>query len=126
MTARGQVTCPEALLAGHAPKRGKNSKPYVARLGDDAQADDTLRHAHELNAQDSSTEEFLFQTTMRLAEKSQKQHQYSNAMRDFDEAAKLRPHALEPHPSMAEIYAREGKPTKAEEEQKQANRRSGK
>jgi Tfp pilus assembly protein PilF len=68
----------------------------------------------------------LFETTVKLGEKGQKERQYSTALRYFEEAAKLRPHAPEPHRGMAEVYTREGKPSQAAEEQKEANRLSGK
>jgi tetratricopeptide (TPR) repeat protein len=98
----------------------------LAKLGDDPRAYETLHHAIELNPQDSSTADLLFETTVKLGEKSQKERQYSSALRYFEEAAKLQPRAPEPHRGMAEVYAREGKPARAAGEQKEADRLSGK
>jgi Flp pilus assembly protein TadD len=96
----------------------------LARLGEDAQAYDVLQHARQLNPQDSSTADFLYFTTLKLAEKDEKARQYSNALRYYNEAAKLRPQDPEPHRNLAEIYAKTGKPEQAAQEKQEADRLS--
>lgn len=98
----------------------------LAKIGEDEKAYEVLRHARQLNPQDSSTADVLYATTLKLAEKSEKLHQNSNALRYFGEATKLRPKDPEPHRSMAEIYAHVGKPEQAAAERQQAERLSGK
>jgi len=98
----------------------------LAKLGDDAQAYETLRHARQLKPDDAGTTDLLYVTALKLGKKSEEARQYSSALRYLEEATELRPQDPEPHRSMAEIYARTGKPAKSAEEQKKADRLSGK
>ncbi len=94
----------------------------LAKLGEDIRAYEVLRHALQLNSQDPSTADLLYATTVKLAEKDRKARNYADALRYYDEAAKLRPQDPEPHRSMAEIYAETGRPAQAAEEKQQAER----
>ena len=94
----------------------------LAKLGEDAQAYEVLQHARQLNPQDSSTADFLYATTLKLAEKDEKARQYPNALRYYNEAAKLRPQDPEPHRNMAEIYTKTGRPEQAAQEKQEADR----
>jgi len=94
----------------------------LLKLGEDQQAYQTLRHAHQLNAEDSGTVDLLYSTTLELARKSQGGRHYSDSFRYFQEAAKLRPEEPEPHRGMAEIYRLTGRPTQATAEQEEADR----
>jgi tetratricopeptide (TPR) repeat protein len=80
----------------------------LLKLGQDVPAYQTLRHAHELNPQDSGTESLLYSMTIGLARKSQTDQQYSDSLHYFQEAAKLRPSDPEPHLHRAEIYTLTG------------------
>ncbi len=93
----------------------------LVKLGENEQAYDVLRHARQLNPQDSSTADLLYGTTLNLAKKSQAARQYSGALRYFEEAAKLRPQDPEPHRGMAEIYSHMRKPAQAAAERQQAD-----
>lgn len=94
----------------------------LVKLGDHDQAYNVLRHARQLNPQDSSTTDLLYVTTLKLAEKSQAARQDSSALHYFEEAAKLRPQDPEPHRAMAEIYTHTGKPAQAAAERQEADR----
>jgi tetratricopeptide (TPR) repeat protein len=98
----------------------------LVKLGDDRQAYETLRHARTLKPDDAATVDLLYQTELKLATKSEEVRQYDNALRYLEEATELRPQDPAPHRSMAEIYARTGKPAQSAEEQKKADRLSGK
>jgi Flp pilus assembly protein TadD len=94
----------------------------LSKLGDDLQAYQSLRHAHELNAQDAATGDLLFLTGLSLARKAQSARQYSDSLRYLDEIAKLRPQEPEPHRIMAEIYKATGRSVQAAKEQREADR----
>ena len=94
----------------------------LAKLGEDLPAYQALRHAHQLNSEDSATADLLYVTTLGLARKSQGARQYSDSLRYFEEAAKLRPGEPEPHRHMAEIYTLTGRPAQATAEQQEADR----
>jgi tetratricopeptide (TPR) repeat protein len=94
----------------------------LVKLGEQEQAVEVLRHAHELNPQDSSTGDLLYATTLKLAEKNQVAQQHSDALRYYEEAAKLRPDTPEPHRGMAETYAQMGKSAQAATERQEADR----
>ncbi len=94
----------------------------LSKLGEDLAAYQTLRHAHQLNAEDSGTADLLYSATLELARKSQSGRQYSDSFRYFEEAAKLRPQEPEPHRGMAEIYRLTGRPAQATAEQEEADR----
>jgi len=98
----------------------------LVKLGEDAQAYATLRHAQRLNPQDSATADLLYVTAMKLAEQGEKAKHYSNALEYLAEAARVRPQNPEPHRTMAEIYARIGKTAQAAAQQQQADRLTGK
>ena len=98
----------------------------LAKLGDDAHAYETLRHARQLKPDDAGTTDLLYETAMKLGKKNEEARQYSGALRYLEGATELRPQDPEPHRSMAEIYARTGKPAKSAEEQKKADRLRGK
>lgn len=85
-----------------------------------------LKHAHELNPEDSSTAEMLYATTLDLAQKTQEARQYSKALQYYLEAAKQRPDDPSPHRHMAEIYALTGRPADAKTEQEIADKLSSK
>jgi tetratricopeptide (TPR) repeat protein len=94
----------------------------LSKLGEDLAAYQTLRHAHQLNVEDSGTADLLYSATLELARKSQSGRQYSDSFRYFEEAAKLRPQEPEPHRGMAEIYRLTGRPAQATAEQEEADR----
>ncbi len=98
----------------------------LVKLGEHEQAYDALRHARQLNPQDSATTDLLYATTLKLAGKTQAEQQYSNALRYFGEAVKLRPDDPEPHRGMAEIYTHTGNSEQAAAERKEADRLSHK
>jgi len=98
----------------------------LAKLGDDAHAYETLRHARQLKPDDGATADLLYETAVKLGKKSEEARQYASALRYLEEAADLRPQDPDPHRSMAEIYTRTGKPERSAEEQKKAERLSGK
>jgi tetratricopeptide (TPR) repeat protein len=94
----------------------------LSKLGEDLAAYQMLRHAHQLNTEDSGTADLLYSTTIELARKNQGARRYSDSFRYFEEAAKLRPQDPEPHRGMAEIYRLTGRPTQATAEQEEADR----
>jgi tetratricopeptide (TPR) repeat protein len=96
----------------------------LLKLGQYLPAYDALRHAHQLNPQDSTTADLLHTVTLTLASKSQGARQYSDSLRYFEEAAKLQPQDPEPHRSMADIYTALGRPAEAKAEQTKADRLS--
>jgi tetratricopeptide (TPR) repeat protein len=96
----------------------------LAKLGDDVPAYQALQHAQQLNPQDSQTTDLLYTITLSLARKSQSGRQYSNSVRYFEEAAKLRPQEAEPHRSLAEIYTLTDHPGEATAERQEAERLS--
>jgi tetratricopeptide (TPR) repeat protein len=61
----------------------------LSRLGEDLPAYQALRRAHQLNKQDAATADLLYQTTLRLARRSQAAHQEADARRYFLEAEEL-------------------------------------
>src|SRR5207302_9360868 len=93
----------------------------LVKLGEERPAYEALRHAHHLNPQDSETENLLYGVTLGLARESQSDKQYSDSLRYFQEAAKLRPSNPEPHLRMAEIYRLTGRKAQATEERQQAD-----
>jgi tetratricopeptide (TPR) repeat protein len=94
----------------------------LSKLGEDLAAYQALRHAHQLNPQESSTMDLLYIATLGLARKSQAARQYSDSLRYFGEAEKLHPQDLEPHRRMAEIYTLTGRPAEAMAEKRKAER----
>ncbi len=96
----------------------------LAQLGQDVPAYETLHHAHELNPQDSETSDLLFLSILKLGYKSGESAQYSESLRYFEEAAKLRPQEAEPHVGMAAVYTQTGRQAQALAEQQVAERLS--
>ena len=94
----------------------------LSKLGEDLPAYQALRHAHELNAQDSATDDLLYLTTLALARKAQSARQYPEALRYFHEAAKLKAQEPAPHRGLADIYNLTGRPAQAITEQQEADR----
>jgi len=94
----------------------------LSNLGEDLAAYQALRHAHQLNPQESSTVDLLYIATLGLARKSQAARQYSDSLRYFGEAEKLHPQDPEPHQRMAEIYTLTGRPAQAMAEKRKAER----
>ena len=94
----------------------------LSKLGEDLQAYQSLRHAHELNAQDAATGDLLFLTGLSLARKAQSARQYADSLRYLDEIAKLRPQEPGPHRIMAEIYEVTGRSAQAAKEMQEADR----
>ncbi len=94
----------------------------LSKLGEDLPAYQALRHAHELNAQDSATADLLYLTTLALARKAQSARQYPEALRYFHEAAKLKAQEPAPHRGLADVYNLTGRPAQAITEQQEADR----
>jgi tetratricopeptide (TPR) repeat protein len=94
----------------------------LSKLGEDLQAYQTLRHAHELNAEDAATGDLLFLTGLRLARKARTGGQYPESLRYLQEISALRPQEPEPHRIMGEIYQATGRSAQAEKEKEEANR----
>ncbi|PYX37841.1 MAG: hypothetical protein DMG81_13185 [Acidobacteria bacterium] len=94
----------------------------LMKMGELGAAYDALRHARELNAQDATTIEMLYATTMDLARQSQGKGQYPDSLRYLDEAAGLKPLDPEPHRRMAEVYMLAGRPSEAKAEREKAER----
>ncbi|HYM06896.1 MAG TPA: tetratricopeptide repeat protein [Terriglobales bacterium] len=93
----------------------------LLRLGEEAPACQALRRAHQLNPTDTGTSDLLYATLLALGRRSQASHEYSGALRYFDEASELRPADPEPHRYKAEIYRLGGRPAEATTEQQQAD-----
>jgi Flp pilus assembly protein TadD len=96
----------------------------LAQLGEDLPAYETLRHAHELNPQDSETSDLLYLSILKLGYKSGESGQYHESLRYFEEAAKLRPSEPEPHVGLAAVYTQTGRQAQALAEQQEADRLS--
>ncbi len=96
----------------------------LLKLGDERGAYPVLRRAHELNPADARAGDLLYGTTLALARTSLAAREYSDALRYFAEAAKLRPADPEPHRGMAEVQTATGHSTEAAAEQQQADRLS--
>jgi len=94
----------------------------LAKLGANTSAYQALRHAHELNPQDSGAANMLYLTILQLAQKSQEARDYSHSLTYLQEAAKLRPEESEPHRRMAEIYSLTAHAAQATAEQREADR----
>ncbi len=94
----------------------------LSKLGEDVQAYHVLRHAQELNPQDTDVADLLFETTVGLARKSLSAQRYSESLNYFEEAANLRPNDPEPHRGKAEIYDLTGRRPEAILERQQADR----
>jgi len=96
----------------------------LLKLGEDGAACEVLRRAHLLQPQDAGAANLLYAALLRLGQRNQAARRYSEALRSFDEAAKLRPADPEPHRSLAEIYSLTGQASEAAAEREQADRLS--
>jgi tetratricopeptide (TPR) repeat protein len=94
----------------------------LLKLGENLGAYQALHRAYQLNPQDSGTGDLLYMATLGLGGKSQTDKQYSDSLRYFEEAAKLRPQEPAPHQGMAEVYKHTGHPARATAEQTEADR----
>ena len=125
-----EARAPLAKAVGRWPDLFQLNALYgavLAKLGEDLEAYPVLRHAHQLNPQDSGTGDLLFLTTLGLGRKSQNAKEYAEGLRYFAEAAKLKPQEASPHLGMAEIYGVTGRAGLALQERREAERlRTGK
>jgi tetratricopeptide (TPR) repeat protein len=96
----------------------------LAKLGEDLPAYQALHHAHDLNPEDSDTSDLLYLSILKLGYKSGESGQYQDALRYFEEAAKLRPADPEAHLGLAAVYSQTGRLTQAQAEQRLAERLS--
>jgi tetratricopeptide (TPR) repeat protein len=94
----------------------------LLKLGDELAAYQALQHAHQLNASDSGAVDLLYMASLRLGGKSQAARHYTDALRYYTEAAKLRPAEPAPHRGMAKVYALTGKRAQAKAEEQAADR----
>jgi len=90
-------------------------------LHEDVAACEELRHAHQLNADDAGTSDLFYLATLRVARKNQAEQHYSEAVRYFEEAAKLKAVEPAPHYGLAEVYRLMGRATLAAAEQKRGD-----
>jgi len=89
-------------------------------LGELLPAYHALHHAHQLNSQDKSTTDLLYQAALELSKQSEKAAADSEALRYLQEAASLAPINPEPHWRMTAIYKRTGKLGQANSEEQKA------
>jgi tetratricopeptide (TPR) repeat protein len=94
----------------------------LSKLGEDELAYATLRHAHQLNAQDPAVGDALFISTIMVARKHQAAKDYPQALRYYQDAAQQKPQEPEPHRGMAEIYTLTGKSALAAAEKETAEK----
>ncbi len=94
----------------------------LMKMGEQSPAYQALHHAHQLNPQDAEILALLYTAAFFMAQMSQGNRQYLDALRYLEEAARLRPSEAEPHQRMAEIYALTGRPAQAAVERKEADR----
>lgn len=94
----------------------------LAKLGQDSSAYQALRHAHDLNPQDSGTADMLYVAALQLGRKAQEARNYSDSLTYLREAARLRRAEAEPHRRMAEIYSITARAAEAAAEQQEADR----
>jgi tetratricopeptide (TPR) repeat protein len=94
----------------------------LSQLGEDLLAYQALRHAHELNSRDSATADLLYLATLSLARKAQSARQYPDALRYFQDAAKLKVQEPAPHRGLADVYKLTGRTAEATAEQQEADR----
>jgi protein O-GlcNAc transferase len=87
------------------------------QLGEVQPAYQSLKRAHQLNADDSSTADLLYTATLELSKKSEAGGSDAEALAYLKEAANLKPAAPEPHQQMLSIYARTGRADQAKAEQ---------
>ena len=95
------------------------------KLGQSEQAYDTLRHAVDLNPNDGSTGDLLYLSALGVARKNQSTKQYTDALKFFQEAARMKPQEPAPHRGMAEVYSVTGQSAQAAKERAEAQRLGG-
>src|SRR5437868_8293214 len=95
------------------------------KLGQGDEAYPILRHAQELNPSDAATGDLLYLSALGVARKNQSGKQYADALKFFQEAAKLKPQEPAPHRGMAEVYSLTGHSAQAAKEQAEAKRLGG-
>jgi tetratricopeptide (TPR) repeat protein len=96
----------------------------LLKLGEERPAYETLWHAHQLNPGDPSAARLLYSASLVLAQKCRDARRYSDSLRYFQEAAKLRPDDPEPHRGMAGIYTLTNRLSQARAEHEAATRLS--
>ena len=94
----------------------------LLKLGEDGAACEALRRAHLLQPQDPGAANLLYIALLGFGRTDQAARRYPEALRSFDEAAKLHPADPEPHRSLAEIYLLTDQSSKAAEERQRADR----
>jgi len=94
----------------------------LLKLGEELPAYHALQHAHELNPSDSGTVDLLYAAGFSLGRKAQAAGRYSDALRYYGEAARLRAAEPAPHREMSRIYALTGRRTQAKAEEEAADR----
>ena len=94
----------------------------LLKLGQELPAYQALQHAHQLNSSDSGTVDLLYEAAIALGGKNQTSRRYSDSLRYYAEAAKLRPAEPAPHRGMAKIYVLTGRPSQARAEEAAADR----
>ena len=94
----------------------------LAKLGYSAGAYQALSHAHRLDGKDVATGDLLFLTTLAVARGAQGSKKYAEAMRYFQEAAKLKAQEPSPHRGLASVYRLQGKAAMAVAEEREAGR----
>ncbi len=86
------------------------------QLGATEEAYKALHRAYQINPNDSTTGDMLFEACIVLAKKHKAVKQYSEAMTLLQEAAGIRPVEPVPHREMADIYRLTGKSDSAKQE----------
>ena len=87
------------------------------QLGEAEAAYQSLKRAHQLNADDASTTDLLYVATLELAKRAEASGADSESLNYLKEAAILKPTAPAPHQRMLEIYQRTGRAEQAKTEQ---------
>lgn len=122
-----QARAPLATSAKRWPDLFQLNALYGAvllKLGEDLPAYQALHHAYQLNPQDSATGDLLYMASLELGRKSQDAKQYSDSLRYFGEAAKLRSLEPAPHQGLANVYKLTGHSAQTATEQEEADRLS--
>jgi Flp pilus assembly protein TadD len=94
------------------------------KLSEFQPAYETLRHARQLNPQDTSTADLLYLSALQLGRKRREEKQYAEALRYLQEAASMKPQEPAPHLSMADVYSDLGRTKQAQDEHREAERLS--
>jgi tetratricopeptide (TPR) repeat protein len=94
----------------------------LLKKGEDNSAVQALRRAHQLNPQDASTSDLLYQLLVRMAQKIPESAGPPESLKLWREASSIRPDEYVPHQNMAKIYSAMGETTQAAAERKEAER----